>query len=128
MTVTNRQIIDGDTEIISEKGMGSLRCKDGKYYVMYKTDTATVMIKLCDGKANVKRTGASSSDIDYIKGKKTQFSYSTPYGEIKMELFTKSVDCSLSLNGGIIRLMYDLFTGDGGFIENYMEINIKASK
>ena len=80
VTVKNRQVIDGETDIISERGNGTIRCKNGVYFIMYKTESDTVMIKLDKDVVNVRRTGSSSSDIEYKIGKKTEFLYNTPYG------------------------------------------------
>lgn len=120
VTVANRQVNNGDTEYISESGTGSLRIKDQKHYIMYKTDTATVMIRLEGDSANVKRTGESSSDMDYIAGKATRFEYNTPYGTMQMEIFTKRLEYELNATGGVIKLQYELCD-----IENNMEIVIK---
>lgn len=125
MLVTNHQIIDGDEEIISETGTGSARESEGVWYIMYKTDAVSVMLKICGDTAHVKRTGDYGSDIDYIKGKKTQFSYRTPYGVMDMELYTKDIKCSMSAFGGAVTLEYDLYAGSGK-IENKMEIKIVA--
>ena len=123
VSVTNRQINGGDTEYITESGDGSLRISDGKYYIMYRTDTATVMIKIDGDRANVKRTGESRSDMDYCRGKVTQFDYNTPYGTMKLELFTKKLEYKLDKCGGVIKLQYDLCD-----IENNMEIVIKEKR
>lgn len=120
VAVTNRQVNNGEIDYIRENGTGSLRIKDGKYYLMYKTDTATVMIRIEGNKANVKRTGESSSDMDYSPGKTTAFDYKTPYGMMKMELFTRKLDYSLDENGGVIRIQYELCD-----IENDMKITVK---
>lgn len=116
-------MIGDDTEYITESGDGSLRIKDGKYYIMYKTDTATVMIRLEGDNANVKRTGESSSDMDYRCGKATNFEYNTPYGMMRMELFTKKLEYRLDENGGVINLQYELCD-----IENNMEILVKEKR
>ncbi len=122
VTVCNIQTIDGESDKITESGMGSLRCKDNKYYLSYNTDNGKVLIKLETGRVNVKRIGDYGSDIEYIEGKKTKFSYNTPYGLMKMEIDTKRVEYKLSSGGGFVRLEYDLFAG--GRIENKMEIKI----
>ena len=123
VTVVNRQVNNGDTDYIRETGTGSLRVKDSKYYIMYKTDTATVMIRL-DGKyANVKRTGESSSDMDYRPGEKTAFDYNTPYGVMQLALFTKKLEYTLDETGGEIKIQYELCD-----IENNMQISIKEKR
>ena len=125
MVVTNHQTIDGETDIISEQGTGSVREADGKWYIMYKTGEVSVMLKVDDEKVHVKRSGEYGSDIDYIKGEKTSFSYTTPYGIMDMELYTRDIKCSVSVFGGVLILEYQLYAGSG-IIENKMEIKIAA--
>lgn len=108
VTVTNRQLLDGDVDCIKESGLGSLRVSGGKYYVMYKTENATVMIKVDGECVNVKRTGDARSDMDYKCGETTYFMYNTPYGAMEMELFTKKLEYSLNSGGGTINLKYSL--------------------
>ena len=121
--VKNRQTDKGDTEYITERGEGSLRIKDGKYYIMYKTDSATVMIRLEMGYANVTRGGESRSDMEYRAGKTTRFMYNTPYGAMEMELYTKSINYSLSPRGGEIQLRYTLCD-----VDNDMQIVLKKKR
>ena len=121
--VINRQVNNGETDYIRESGTGSLRIKDGMYYLMYKTDTATVMIRIEDDTANVKRTGESSSDMDYKPGRTTAFEYNTPYGNMRMELFTKKLDYTLNENGGVIKIQYELCD-----IDNNMQISVKEKR
>ncbi len=125
MLVTNRQTIERETEIISEQGTGSVRESDGKWYIMYKTGEVSVMIKIDGESAHVKRSGEYGSDIDYIKGKRTSFSYTTPYGVMDMELYTNDIKHNMSVFGGVIVLEYELFAGTGT-IQNKMEIKIVA--
>lgn len=125
VVVTNHQTIDGQTDIISETGTGSLRESDGKWYIMYKTGDVSVMLRVEGERVHVKRSGEYGSDIDYIKGEKTSFSYVTPYGVMDMELYTKDITYSMSMFGGALMLEYDLYAGTGA-IANKMEIKIAA--
>lgn len=92
---------------------------------MYKTGDVSVMIKIDGERAHVKRSGEYGSEIDYIKGKRTSFSYTTPYGIMDMGLYTKEIKLSMSVFGGVVVLEYDLYAGTGT-IENKMEIKIVA--
>ena len=121
--VKNRQTNSGDTEYITERGEGTLRINDGKYYIMYKTDSATVMIRLEMGCVNVTRVGEIRSDMEYRAGKTTRFMYNTPYGAMEMELYTKSINYSISACGGEIRLRYTLCD-----VDNDMQIVLKKKR
>lgn len=125
ITVNNSQLIDGELQSVSESGRGSVRSRDGVHYIMYEVEGVTVFIKAQDGRVNVKRKGEYGSDTDYIIGKKTNFSYSTPYGVIPMEIFTHKAEHTISEMGGRLWLEYDIRMG-ADKIENKMEIKIEA--
>ena len=118
--VVNRQVNNGDTDYIKETGVGSLRVKDETFFVKYKTDNATVMLKLSCNRAKVTRMGESCSNMEYVLNKTTKFLYNTPYGSMDMELLTKRIDFDLDDTGGKIILKYDLCG-----IENNMEITLR---
>lgn len=120
ITVTNCQINNGDTDRITEMGKGSLRIKDGRYYIMYKPENVTVMIRIDGDVVNVTRTGEVRSCMEYRLGKTTKFMYNTPYGEMAMEITTKMLAYDIGDCGGEIHLKYDLCG-----IDNNMEISIR---
>ena len=109
-----------EVDYITESGKGTLRIKDGRYYIMYKPEGATVMIRLSNDTLIVTRMGDVRSDMEYKTGRTTHFMYNTPYGAMEMEIATKLLTYSLDENGGEIHLKYDLCG-----IENNMEISIK---
>lgn len=121
--VCNHQKIGTETEHIREIGKGSLRCGNDKYYIMYKTGRETVMIKLFGDKANVKRVGESNLDMEFVKNKRTEVMYDTPYGTVVMEILLYNIEYSLDNTGGNVLISYDLFAG-GDKIHNKMEIKI----
>lgn len=119
VTVRNRQINNGEIDYITESGNGSLRIKDGKYYIMYKPEGVTVMIRIDGNTLTVTRTGDVTSRMEYILGKETRFMYNTPYGAMEMELVTNMLAYTIDSNGGEIHLKYDLCQ-----IENNMDIYV----
>ena len=123
--VVNSQTIDGELEEVSESGHGSIREKNGTYYIVYKTDAASVMIKTDGSYVNLKRVGDVSSEMHYEKGKSTVFAYNTPYGTINMSIFTRSIVCRLTSEGGTLRIEYVLETGGDKL---YNDILIKMEK
>ena len=125
--VSNHQTIDNTVERITEEGAGSFRTDGKEAYIKYKTDDATIMIKLEGLSVNVKRIGTYNSDTDYVEGKRTSLAYNTPYGTIDMHIDTKSVKSIISQDGGNILMEYDLYAG-GDKIANKMEIAIEAVK
>ena len=119
INVRNRQINNGETDYITESGNGSLRIKDGKYYIMYKPEGVTVMIRIDGDTLTVTRTGDVTSRMEYALGNTTKFMYNTPYGAMEMELVTNMLAYTIDSNGGEIHLKYDLCQ-----IENNMDIYV----
>ena len=119
INVRNRQINNGETDYITESGNGSLRIKDGKYYIMYKPEGVTVMIRIDGNTLTVTRTGDVTSRMEYTLGNTTRFMYNTPYGAMEMELVTNMLAYTIDKNGGEIHLKYDLCQ-----IENNMDIYV----
>ncbi len=109
--VTNLQTVDGETDEVCEAGRGSIREKNGVYYIVYRTDENSVMIKTDGSYVDLKRTGDVSSQMYYEKGKTTSFDYNTLYGTVRMSIFTRSLVCSLTPDGGMLRIGYVLETG-----------------
>ncbi len=117
--VKNIQTNGNQTDTITESGYGSIRIKDSRYYVMYKTESATVMIRIDGDFAVVTRIGETRSDMEYRLGKPTKFLYNTPYGVMEMEILTRELVCELTDQGGVINLKYTLCD-----IENNMKITV----
>ena len=60
-----------------------------------------------DGKtANLVRRGDMNNEIILEKGKRHNFQYQTPYGEILMGVFAKEVSSNMTADGGTLKLIY----------------------
>lgn len=82
------------------------------------------MLKVDGDTVTLRRTGEYCSEMHYEPGKHSEISYRTPYGVIKMGLFTRFTEHRLSDNGGTIRLGYVLETNGDKFY-NDMIITIE---
>ena len=123
----NKQTIDGETNVIEELAYGSLYEKNGKWYIIYKTeddgDRISSLIKIADNEVSIKRSGNINSMMVYKTGAKREFMYGTPYGEIAMELETHRIITDIAENGGRVDMVYTLnVQGEKYF--NDMEITV----
>lgn len=76
---------------------------------------------VCDTRMNVKkrscvnilRTGAYNSEMIVEEGRRHNSHYVTPYGEFMIGIFAKSVDSTVEMKGGKLKLNYtiDFFGG-----------------
>lgn len=110
--VSNKQTIDGETDTIDEMAYGDYYEKNGKQYIIYKTendgDMASSVIKIEQDSITIKRSGSVNSVMVYKIGKKHHFMYRLPYGDIEMEIDTQRIISNLASGGGTIQLVYTL--------------------
>lgn len=130
IVVRNTQTIDGEKNIIEETAFGSYNEKNGKQYIMYRTEkteeseSVSVMLILDGTSLTIRRHGGTNSSMTYRAGYKYSFPYETPYGVIDMEIETDRLISYLSEDGGTIELNYTL-TIQGETYLNDMKITVE---
>ena len=125
--VVNKQRIDDSVDEITEEAVGKYSIKNGKTYILYKTEEenveTTTIITVDNDTVTVKRSGSVTSVMVLDRNKKTEFKYNTMYGVIDVILNTAKIVNALTPDGGKLRLIYTL-TMQGAKIYNDMEISI----
>ena len=122
--VINNQNIDGQIDIVEEKADVKVNTLNGKIYLMYKTETDSVMIIVAKDSVTVKRSGNVNSTMVFKRGKKTKTIYNMPYGKWLMEIETEKIVNAMTETGGQLRLVYAM-TIQGQRIFNDMRITVK---
>lgn len=122
--VINKQSSEDGADVIEEEALGAYREDKGRYYIKYRADGYLNMIKVYKNTVTVRRIGEMKSDMRYIAGETTEFSYITPYGSIQMSVSTNELGYELDSSGGEIKLDYILDTG-GDKYRNNMKIIIE---
>jgi len=93
---------------------GRLYKKLGKYYLSYKESEATGLagttttLKLEEGKLSLIRTGKYPSTMIFCKGESNMAVYPTDYGPMTLVITTTDVKSTLSDDGGVIDVHYDM--------------------
>ena len=125
--VVNKQKIDNSVDEIIEEAVGKYSVKNGKTYILYKTEEenveTTTVITVDTDTVTVKRSGSVASMMVLDRNKKTEFKYNTMYGVIDVILDTARIVNALTPDGGKLRLIYTL-TMQGAKIYNDMEISV----
>ncbi len=122
ISIVNRQIIDGRRDTVRESSEGSLYVRDGKTYIIYKTENGSEACTIIAGDTvTVKRHGETASVMKFDKLRRTRTLYSMPYGKMLMEIETEKIVNALSEDGGRLRLVYTI-TVQGQKIYNDMSI------
>lgn len=126
--MSNTQTAGGEKDTIEEIAYGSYDEKNGKQYIIYRTETegeeSVSSILILDGDSlTIKRRGHTNSSIVYSAGKKHAFPYVTPYGTIDMEIETARLVSDLTAEGGTIELVYLLKVQEDTY-HNDMKIKV----
>ena len=110
--IRNTQTIDGVTDVIQERQVGSYYEKGEKKYIMYKSveDGAVTssLIIVSDGSVTIKRDGNVRSNMTLDVRRKTVSPYYMPYGVWTIDVETEQIISNLGSDGGALRLKYTL--------------------
>ncbi len=125
----------GEEDIIELTTEGKYYDKDNARYLVYEEsdisgmEGCTTTLKIEEEKIIMKRYGNANSEIVFEKGKRHTTSYTTPYGNLKMEVLTKKLEYDIDDEpNGSISLKYSISLQ--GIIEgtNALDIEIKPTR
>lgn len=128
--VTGLQDIDGeksDSQIMCE---GTYEYTKEKAVITYThidtqaQDSYTTKIVLDGSGMTMIKEGEFSSQMQFAPGLKYAGSYSTPYGNLSINVLTDYIDAYLDENGGMIKLAYGLEMGN--MVNSFNELCIKV--
>ena len=133
--IKNAQVVDGHPEQIEMTVTGSATVEDAQISIQYtefdeemhKIETV-VRVRL-DEFVSVTRSGAYESQMLFQKNKRNTTVYSTPYGDLPMGMYTKSIHNTLPLTGpmnGTLSFAYTTDFAGQNTIENEMTLQVKA--
>ncbi len=118
---------DSDIELVSECEFYQ---EDGVYFCNYEESEITGLggtktsIEIGNDYVSLLRRGTVNSQMLFIEGKKTTSLYSLPFGELTIDIHTKSLSADVNENGGKLKVDYiiDINSSAGG--HNTFDINI----
>ncbi len=130
ISVKGFQYMDNDESCIELKTYGSFAIKNDKFYIFYseedengqKTDT---MIKVSESTCVLKRSGAVNNRMVIEVGKRNSCLYSTPMGEMVLDIYGEQVNSQLNEQGGKLSLIYTLNINSATVGKNRIEITVK---
>lgn len=128
ITVQSRQKMGAEQEVSEESYLGSYIDRGDKKYLSYRRTTEDGVIE-CLMAFNRKsftmtQKGGLNSKIELVPGKKTSNKYSTPIGDLSIDIFTRHYQVIEEGNNIAIGIEYDIVTGADA-IQTSMEINVK---
>lgn len=127
------QNFEDDNDSVMLTVRGNYYEEEGKKTLKYReylTDnldnyTDTIIEILNRDLVTINKTGELNTTIILEKGKRHECMYTTPVGTISMAFYTKSIDNSLSYQGGKLSITYNTDYLPGFSSENTLSVRIK---
>lgn len=124
---------DTDSDNVELITTGEFEFENGLYYIDYEESQATGLdgchtnIEIGMDYVSLQRTGAITTDMLYIEGKKTYSMYNTPFGQMMVGIYTKKLDIDMDEKGGNISIEYSLDLNDKPCGNNNLKINVREA-
>ncbi len=106
---------------------------DGVYFIDYKESELTGLegtdtsIEVGSNYISLRRCGTVNTHMLFMKDRKTSSFYSTPYGDMQIDIFTKKLNIDISQNGGRLDVDYFIDINNVSTGKNNFEIEIKKA-
>lgn len=129
-----QSFIETDSDNVELTTIGDYEFEDGLYYIDYDETEATGMegthtsVEIGADYVSLQRTGNMTSDMLFMKDRKTHSLYNTPFGDLlvgiythKLEIKANDICCSISID-------YEIEINDKPNGRNVIEINVMEAK
>ncbi len=127
------QQVDDEQDVTELFTQGSFYKKNNNYYITYDESETTgfsgskTTLKVeGNDKVTLMRSGSVKSHLIIENGLRNVGHYGTHEGDMMIGVYTKSIDSSLSDNGGDLYFSYALDINSSLISENEVFINVKA--
>ena len=110
ITVYDKQTYPTHSDEAENKFVGNITLKDETLYITYKDQeqNVTTIIKAKDHTVSVKRLGAMRGNLEFNTTRPHKTIYSTPYGDMEMEIVTKECEVYFLTKGVKIHIEYEI--------------------
>ena len=129
--INGMQTLDESDDSVEVITVGEYYNKNGKHYIMYEEiddDSNAVtknLLKVWDGMVEIKKTGAVTTTMTFETEKINKTYYSTPFGNLQIEIETKSVDVAVADTNMDIDIKYSLAINKQFTMDSRIQLNIK---
>ena len=122
-----------DPEVIELTTDGTLEFVDGGWNVCYEESELTGLkgtittFRLEPGRVILRRTGALRSEMIFREGVPHDSLYQMDFGTLLLSVCAKSIEASITQQGGTIDLAYavSIEHGEAGIVEYHLDITVK---
>ena len=132
ISVEGKQIVDGEEDVNETIAQGTYYNRGGKHYIIYDTydDDSKIenMIKFNEDIVEVSRKGEITGKLIYEAGKKKRSLYTTPVGDMLMELDTHDINIDCRDEKIEAQIFYEIFVEGDKVSDNEVKIIVKEKK
>lgn len=134
ITIDSFQKLGEEEDNLSITARGRYYKKDAVHHLLYdevdaENDVAIATYLKVDGDViYLRRRGENSYEMTFDMAKKTVTAMNSPYGTVKLEIITDTVECSEYPSKLELVLEYSLYTLGEKISDNKMEIEIIVDK
>lgn len=131
--ITGLQSLDEISDSVELMARGKYYEKNEKHYLLYddieeETGVKTKnTIKFTDNHVELTRNGVISGKLVFKKGENNQSLYSTPYGDMLLEVMTKDIELKKISESINLRIDYELYANNNKVSDSRIEIDIQGS-
>lgn len=132
--ISGLQRVEETGENVEMLAQGKHYIKNNKHYLLYEEiddDSGIITkntIKFNENCAEVIRKGAISGKLVFDKGRNNQSLYSTPYGDLLVEIMTKDVRMEQGQKNVNLRIDYEMYANNSKVSDHTIEIDIKEKQ
>ncbi|MPW27206.1 DUF1934 family protein [Alkalibaculum sp. M08DMB] len=123
---------DGPEDIVELITQGEIYKKRKSDYIIYDEtqvsglEGTTTTLKIDDNKIAIIRLGSTNSHMIFEKGKKNFNTYSTPYGDMSMMVYTKAIDINYNSDNNPTNIYVDYNIEIQGLASTRNVLNIEV--
>jgi uncharacterized beta-barrel protein YwiB (DUF1934 family) len=132
--VSGLQKIDDTGENVELLATGKHYIKNGKHYLLYDEFdeesgvTTKNTIKFNETSAEVMRKGIINGKLIFSRGDNNQSIYSTPYGELLVEILTSHIELREQQDSINLQIDYELYANNNKVSDSKIEIDIRENE
>lgn len=134
ITLSGRQMVDGEADNFELTTAGKYVKQGGKYYVSYEGseitgyDKTTTTLKIKEDNVSMIRfgvDGGAASQMIFEPNKQYTGIYTTPHGSLNVDIYTNQMRVEVDDNGGEVELDYFIQLNSTQAIRNNLRVYIR---
>lgn len=132
--ISGLQVVENTGDSVEVIAVGKHYIKNSKHYLLYDEidnengSKIKNTIKFTEDGAEVMRKGIMNGKLVFSKGKNNQSIYSTPYGDLFIEVLTKDIRLKQQQDNVNLKIDYELYANNSKVSDSKIEIDINKTQ